>query len=79
MAATSTLLKQTAAIKLHNGTTASGTVKTISVSMGDMSQTALLTTAENADKLIGIADAAAPILDGNIYTIETTQRYTVSA
>lgn len=72
--ATSTLSKVTARLKLENGTDAEGNIKTVNLSMGDLSESYFQTN--KADALTGlwaIRSTLAPILSKTVSAMETVE------
>ena len=68
MAAVTECKKISVAVKLNNGTTISGAVKTTSVNLGSLNKAAF-----NADKVINIVNALSPCLDHSLYSVEKTE------
>ncbi len=55
-------------MKLNNGTTTTGAVKTVSVNLGSLNKSAF-----DADKVINIVDALIPCLDRSLHVLEKTE------
>ena len=67
MAVITTPIKTAVSLKLNNGTTESGTVKTLNVSLGTLNLSAF-----DASKVFAIAALLEPCLDRAIHRIEKT-------
>ena len=72
MAVSEELYSQSAAMLLNDGTTTSGAVKTIKVSIGTLSTTA---STWNAQKAINIINALSPCLNRRLHAASRTVNY----
>ncbi|MBQ7221414.1 MAG: hypothetical protein IJS28_10580 [Synergistaceae bacterium] len=68
MAAITESKKVSVAMKLNNGTTATGAVKTASVNLGSLNKAAF-----DADKALNIVNALAPCFDRMLHIVEKTE------
>ena len=68
MAVVTECKKISVAMKLNNGTTTAGAVKTVSVSLGKLNKSAF-----DASKVINIVNALTPCLDRVLYSLEKTE------
>ena len=73
MAAVTTLNKVSVTLKLNNGTTETGTTKTVSVSLGSLDKTAF-----NADKVMGIVALLTPCLSLPVLSTNKTESSTLT-
>ena len=73
MAIDETVAKISVNVKLNNGTTASGSVKTVSVNLGN-----LKTTGFNAQKAMNVIDALTPCLDKAVYEVQKVEVSTLT-
>lgn len=71
--ATETTTSIRCSIKLNDGTTEAGNVKTVSVNLATLNPETW-----NADKAINIANAASPIFSKSIYIVSKTATSTLS-
>lgn len=72
--ATSTLSKVTARLKLENGTDAEGNIKTVNLSMGDLSESYFQTNRVDAlTALVAIRATLSPILSKTVHNMETVE------
>lgn len=72
--ATSTLSKVTARLKLENGTDAEGNIKTVNLSMGDLSEAYFQTNKADAlAALWAIRATLGPILSKTVHAMETVE------
>lgn len=60
--------KVSVALKLNNGTTSTGAIKTVSVNLGNLNKTAF-----DAQKTLNIVNALYTCLERSIYGIEKTE------
>ena len=60
--------KITVAMKLNNGTTTTGTVKTVSLNLGSLNKSAF-----DAQKAINIVNALSSCLERSVYSTEKTE------
>lgn len=74
MAVVATIKGYRVAVKLDGGTTETGKVKTLSVSLGGMKQ-----SGADPEKIMAVVDLLAPIFDDDIYSVEETTVKTLSA
>ncbi|MBQ7154659.1 MAG: hypothetical protein IJR85_03760 [Synergistaceae bacterium] len=68
MAITTTLNKVSVSLKLNNGTSAQGTTKTISISLGSLNKDTF-----NADKAMAIVELLEPCLDKALVRTEKSE------
>ena len=68
MAAVTECKKVSVAMKLNNGTTTTGAVKTVSVNLGSLNKSAF-----DADKVLNIVNALYPCFDLMLHTLEKTE------
>ena len=68
MAAITTLEKVAVSLKLNNGTTATGKLKTVSLSLGKLNKAAF-----NADKVMAIVNLLSPCLAKNVEQVVKTE------
>ena len=73
MATSITTEKIAVNVKLNNGTTATGAVKTVSISLGTMNKSAF-----DADKVVAIATALAPCLTKSVYRVHRVTTDSIS-
>lgn len=72
MAISETITSQTAQIRLNNGQTTTGAVKTVNVSIGTLNDNP---ATWDAQKAINIVDALSPIFDRTMYRVTRTAVY----
>ena len=68
MPAITEIKKITVSMKLNNGTTTTGKVKTASVSLGNLNKSTF-----DADKVIAIVNALSPCFDLMLHSLEKTE------
>ena len=68
MAVTTKVTKVVVAMKLDNGTTASGTVKTVSVPFGSLNKAEF-----DAEKVMNIVGLLAQMFSKSLYTVQRTE------
>ena len=73
MAAVTTLNKVSVSLKLNNGTSATGAVKTVSISLGTLKKDAF-----NADKAMAIVGALTPCLNKTLVSVNKTEVSTLT-
>ena len=81
MAASTELTSVKCVMKLNNGTTETGNVKTVSVSLATLDKTQWATTQltdSSNQKLLNIINAAYPCLSLMLYSATTTMTYDLS-
>ena len=74
MAVTTEIQKVAVNVKLNNGTTASGKVKTLTLKLGALNKDTF-----DASKAYAIADLLAPCLEKAIYSVEKVETSTISS
>lgn len=77
MASAQEIKTVTVSVKLNNGTTEQGRVKTTSVSIGALNPTTALPDSAN-DNIINIVNALSPCLDHTLYSVEKNNKYELS-
>lgn len=70
MAAIETLKKLSTVIKLENGSTSSGAVKTVNVSIGTLDKSSY-----DVNKIFNIVSALEAVFDKEISTVQTDKQY----
>ncbi len=72
--AVSTLKKVSVSVKLNNGTDSKGHVKTVSISLGNMSETNY-----DDDKALAVVSTLSPCLSKTIVSVEKSEISTLTA
>ena len=68
MSVTTECKKISVAMKLNDGTTTTGAVKTVSLNLGSLNKAAF-----DADKVVNIVNALTPCFDRRLHTLEKTE------